>query len=338
MLENEIVIFGASTRGEMLLDLFKSNYNIKYFCDNDESKWGKEINGIKIYAPKALEQDKDVRVVIASELSEEIQMQLREMGIGNFYIYNSLQNEAKSELFLKDKEIEMSLQEIVLGDFLLQTDETYHLQDVGFLLQGSLVLDYVFLQGLAKKFEVETYLEIGSFMGESIAAVAEISDNCYSVSLPDETLRNAFKKLYKKDNFSRYFSRKNKKIVHHEADSKIFDFHSIPGPFQLVFIDGDHTYDGVVSDTKKIFEIINPDDTIVVWHDFKYYSRKYRDSIVKAVFDTLPITYHHQIFAVDTNVCGIYIPEKYLNYFNTKNNSSHVFSYEVTLKPKCNQK
>jgi predicted O-methyltransferase YrrM len=334
-----LIIFGASTLGNSAYHALKISYNIQCFCDNDKNKWGKKLNGVEIKSPDILTNEKNVRVIIASMYSEEIGRQLRKLGIGNFYIFKpAILSKDNLELnkTLRNKDIDLSIQEINLGRFLMQTAESFTVEDMAFLHNGSFLQDYIFLKALAKKFEVRTYLEIGSFMGESISSVAEFADVCYSVSLPDENAKALFKNKYKKNNFSRYFSRKKSNVIHYECDSKIFDFNSIKETIDLVFIDGDHTYEGVVSDTQKIFEAINRDETIVVWHDFKFYNRGYWNSIVKAVFDTLPAHFHNQVFATDNNMCGIYIPKKYLSYFETINEASELFSYEITVKPKRN--
>ncbi|NFR87446.1 MULTISPECIES: hypothetical protein [unclassified Clostridium] len=87
-MKEDIIIFGASTRGVYVFNKLKDIYNIIAFADNDCKKWGKEIQGIKIINPKKLNYY-GKKIFIASEYNEEIKAQLKEMNINNFQMYNS---------------------------------------------------------------------------------------------------------------------------------------------------------------------------------------------------------------------------------------------------------
>jgi FlaA1/EpsC-like NDP-sugar epimerase len=53
-MKQDIIIFGASTRGVYVLDKLKDKYNVVAFTDNDSNKWGNKIQGIEIINPKEL--------------------------------------------------------------------------------------------------------------------------------------------------------------------------------------------------------------------------------------------------------------------------------------------
>jgi len=98
------VLFGASSFGKKALQFLKSN-NIKtdYFCDNDRSKWGSSIEGIKILAPFELEVLKinmNVKVIITSTYEKEIRQQLEEMGFEHICNYYDFLN---SDINIVDK-------------------------------------------------------------------------------------------------------------------------------------------------------------------------------------------------------------------------------------------
>ena len=78
----------------------------------------------------------------------------------------------------------------------------------------------------------------------------------------------------------------NEKIIHYYTDSKVFDFSKHADSVDLYFIDGDHSYQGVYSDTKNIFSN-RKEQSIVVWHDFKLGQNEYRAEVIKAVYDAL---------------------------------------------------
>ena len=58
-----------------------------------------------------------------------------------------------------------------------------------------------------------------------------------------------------------------KKIEVIFIDSREFDTKRYLNKFDLIFIDGGHTYSVVKSDTKKAFEMIS-DRGIIIWHDY----------------------------------------------------------------------
>lgn len=87
-MKQDIIIFGASTRGVYVLDKLKDKYKVVAFTDNDSNKWGNKIQGIEIINPKEL-INKDNMIIIASQYYKEIIKQLQEMKLYNFKRYDS---------------------------------------------------------------------------------------------------------------------------------------------------------------------------------------------------------------------------------------------------------
>ena len=63
---------------------------------------------------------------------------------------------------------------------------------------------------------------------------------------------------------------------------------------------------GVYSDTKNIFET-RKKDSIVVWHDFRMQRNEYNTNVIRDVKDVFK-----NVYITNNNMCGIYIPEKYV--------------------------
>lgn len=74
------------------------------------------------------------------------------------------------------------------------------------------------------------------------------------------------------------------KITQLYGDSRSFDFTDFMGEMDLVFVDGGHTYDVVVNDTRKALEMCRPGG-VIMWHDFANYG-DYHD-VTRAVLDCL---------------------------------------------------
>lgn len=89
-MKENIIIFGASTRGMYVYNNLKNKYNIVAFCDNDNKKWGTYIiDNIIILNPKQLKNRNEL-IIIASMYEEEIKKQLKKMNIENFKKYNNI--------------------------------------------------------------------------------------------------------------------------------------------------------------------------------------------------------------------------------------------------------
>ncbi len=340
-MSSNIILFGASDLGKAAHTLLKSKYNIIFFCDNDANKWGENIEGIEIIPPLRLKEFDDVDVVITSTYYDDISTQLNSMGVKKYKIFNYLL-QANPVKCIGTKVMESEKRNIRfldLGGFLNSIHTDIEIRDMTFLAGGSGLLDYVFLKAVMLKLDFRTYLEIGTWMGESIAAVSEIADKCYSISMPDDDkeIVDYFRNVLSKNNFSRYFSRGRENIVHFCGDSKTFDFNNIKDKVDLVFIDGDHSYEGVRKDTENIFSFIDKENSVVVWHDFKDIRNKFIEPTVQAVFDALPESMHHRIYAVDANYCGVYIPDKYIRYFKLSDNPEIMYSYSTLVKTKINR-
>lgn len=337
MEKKSIVIFGASNYGKKALNILKEDYKILFFSDNDPDKWGKKIDGVEVINPLYLKELTNVEIIIASSFTEEILLQLQKLGISEVKVFK-YNIEPIASWNTSKKKINVPL--VNLGEFFRGLNTDISIDDVTFMTGGSSVLDYMFLKSLMIKFQFKTYLEIGTWMGESIATISDIADKCYSISLPDNDtiLVDYFRDVNGKSNFSRYFSYKKNNIVHYQTDSKEFDFSIIPDKIDLVFIDGDHTYQGVKTDTENIFKIIDQEETMVVWHDFKNLRNEFLLSTVQAIYAALPERLHKNIFGVDNNMCGIYIPDKYLDIFSFENDPDVVYSYRTTITSKLNRK
>jgi predicted O-methyltransferase YrrM len=195
-------------------------------------------------------------------------------------------------------------------DLFPNLEETVH--PYSFLTGTSLITDIVLLKMLARCYKDGSYLEIGSWRGESIANVSDVMMDCVSVTLSEEEMRH---KNYS-DDFIKVHGiySKDKEISQIGHDSKTFDFKVLNKKFDLIFIDGDHSYEGILNDTEKAFSLLKNENSVIVWHDYSIGTEDVRHTTLKAILDGIPKSEHKYLFHVSNTMCAIYLRR---NNFNT---------------------
>jgi hypothetical protein len=180
------------------------------------------------------------------------------------------------------------------------------LDNYSFLNGTSLITDILLLKSFAQSFENCSYLEIGSWRGESISNVADVAKDCTSVSLSAEELRalNFGESFISNHGI---FSRGKRNITSIGHDSRTYDFSDLNKKFDLIFIDGDHSYEGVLNDSIKTLPLRRNETSVIVWHDYGFNTEEVRHSVLNGILDGIPEEKHNSLFHVSNTMCAIYI-------------------------------
>lgn len=149
---------------------------------------------------------------------------------------------------------------------------------------GSLPTDLMLLGGLAGGIKGCTYFEIGTWRGESVATVASRAESCHTLCLPEDEMRR--RGMHPNTIKSHgLFSEGLGNVVQLVGDSRSFDFEGLQKKFDLLYIDGDHHYDYLKSDTEQVFKHLVHPDSIVVWHDYGFHPDRVRYEVMAAILD-----------------------------------------------------
>ncbi len=183
------------------------------------------------------------------------------------------------------------------------------LHDVGpitFLDGGSLPTDLALLRGLASNINECKYFEIGTWRGESVANIAGVAKECYTLNLSTQEMkamgvRNKYMYLMG------YFSKNLENVVHISGNSMSFDFAGLNKKFDLIFIDGDHHYEKVKNDTEKVLKHLAHDNSIIVWHDYAHHPEEVRFEVLAGILDGVDPSMHKELYHVSQTKCAVYI-------------------------------
>ena len=106
------------------------------------------------------------------------------------YLINQLLNsdEVLKSIFSKEFPEANETAQISLQSIHHSTNK-YQINTYSFLSGSSLITDFIVLKLACLRLEAKDYLEIGTWRGDSVANVADIVENCYTLNLSDEALK-----------------------------------------------------------------------------------------------------------------------------------------------------
>ena len=209
--------------------------------------------------------------------------------------------------FKKKLVAEYSIEQLPTINILdLFPDLNEEIDSYSFLNGTSLITDLVLLKSLSKNYNECAYLEIGSWRGESLVNVSNVTKDCTSVTLS----ANEMRQLSIGEDFIKIhgvFYDHIDSIKRIGANSQTYDFEQLKKKFDLIFVDGDHSYKGVLNDTEKVFPLRKNDNSVIVWHDYGFDTEKTRYSTLKAILDGIPKEKHRNLYHVSNTMCAVYI-------------------------------
>lgn len=211
-------------------------------------------------------------------------------------------NVNKNEV-VKKYNLEKGLKTVEITELLPKFDIT--VEPFAALDGGSTPIDLALLKGLAASKPNCDYFEIGTWRGESVANVATVSKNCVTLNLPDTTmLERGMNEKYV--DLHRHFSKTLNNVTHLQGNSLTYDYNALNKKFDLIFIDGDHHYESVKSDTKNAFTLLKDENSIIVWHDYGNNPGDIRWDVLRGILDGTPTDKINNLYRVSNTLCAIY--------------------------------
>jgi len=197
---------------------------------------------------------------------------------------------------------------------------------------GSLITDLQLLSAIAARKDVNSYLEIGTWRGESVHNVAKYVDDCTTINLSTEEMKSmGLSPEYAEQHG--ILSSKNPNILHLGANTKTFDFASLNKKYDLIFIDGEHSYEMVLNDTQKVFKHLLHENSVVVWHDYAYSPQNIRHVVFQAILDGVGNENHSHLYHPKNTLCAVFTKAKLISSaFDKMKFPESIFSVELEKK------
>lgn len=142
------------------------------------------------------------------------------------------------------------------------------------------LLELIVISKIIRGHSPSRLFEIGTFDGRTTLNMAANSSEeavVYTLDLPKEELHSAQLPLAPGDEWciskemsgSRYLGTDcAKRIIQLYGDSATFDFSPYHGKMDLVFIDGSHSYQYVLNDSRQALKMLRNGKAMILWHDY----------------------------------------------------------------------
>ena len=101
----------------------------------------------------------------------------------------------------------------------------------------------------------------------------------------------------------------------------------------MIFVDGDHRYEAVKSDTENVFKLLKNENSIIVWHDYTEHYELIDWEVFSGILDGTPKEKLKNIYHIKNTLCAVYInkdiPKTAKNFPEIPKNR---FSVVISLK------
>jgi hypothetical protein len=179
------------------------------------------------------------------------------------------------------------------------------LDTFAFLDGGSSALDLALIKALCKTIPNCTYFEIGTCRGESVANVANVCSQCYTLDLDPKQYSDPVE-----GSLVGVFSKNLKNVTQLWGDSTAFDYAALGKKFDVIFIDGDHRYEFVKSDTSNVLKHLVHENSIIIWHDYATDVIHPRNEVFAGILDSIPTAKHENLYYISNTICAVYTNKK----------------------------
>jgi len=170
---------------------------------------------------------------------------------------------------------------------------------------------------LVRQFRPKRIFEIGTFMGKTTYHLAANSDDdarVFTLDLPETQFSQTIAEIPydekllgegKRQEVGYYYKRSpfRNKVTQLFANSATFDESAYANSVDMVFVDADHSYPSVLSDTEKAFKMLakGAAGKVILWHDLRPHS-----AVERAMVELSDAS---KTFHIKDTALGIYVSQ-----------------------------
>jgi predicted O-methyltransferase YrrM len=203
-----------------------------------------------------------------------------------------------------------------------------------FMNGSSPLIDYFFLCHFAKALKIRKYFEIGTWVGLSaynISANTVHDTDIYTLDIPfDHPEIQAFDIPV---NLFGHHSKNIPNISHLKGDSINFDFSPYKRKMDMVFVDGNHSLEYVISDSLNALDMLKNDNSVILWHDYLL-EGNLNKNVMCGILEAVPENEHKHLFYIFQSNMAIYC--RTIDFAPGKIGKWEIpeIKYQVTITPK----
>lgn len=202
-----------------------------------------------------------------------------------------------------------------------------------FMEGTTLISDLSFLMAMARQYENCSYLEMGTWRGETLANMAQVAKQCTGITLGPDDMR-AFGMAEEIVACQGYYLKDQPNINMIFGNTQTYDFTHLHGQFDLVFIDADHSKESIESDTKNALKLLRDDQSVIVWHDYGWNTDQVRYNTLSGILDGMPKELHPYLYHVGSTKCAVYTKAQVqAQKLGRYDDPSVNFNMQISVKP-----
>lgn len=173
----------------------------------------------------------------------------------------------------------------------------------------SKVIDIALIKSIIKSKKDVSYIEFGSWRGESLVNIHNDAKETFSMTLSKKQMKEfGFPDSAIKS--SDFFTEKLTNITEIRENTQTYDYTELKGKFDVIFVDADHEYPGVKIDTANAYSLLRDDNSMIVWHDYGLSYENINWPVLHGILDGIPKADHKHLYRVSNTICAIYTKQE----------------------------
>lgn len=195
----KIIVFGSGIFTKRFLAQFKKEYEIYAIVDNNQSKWGTQLEGIEITAPQLIDEipKQECRVIICVKNYLAIIKQLQGMGVTDYCVYDrNVEYSRKKAVVIKKEDDAGSEPKKYRTGYIAGVFDLFHIGHLNMFKRAKEQCDYLIVgivtdEGVRKNKKTEPFIPLKERI--EIVRACKYVDEAVEIPLDSAGTEDAYK-------------------------------------------------------------------------------------------------------------------------------------------------